>query len=71
MKYYATITHRSGQFEIGGTAEDVIRDLKALKCSGRIDGSEIISIYGVDLRTGTRLYVGCDETEAILREAGL
>lgn len=42
MKYYATITSRSRQFEIGGTKESLIQDLKRMKRSGELDGSEII-----------------------------
>ena len=57
MKYYATITTRHGQFEVGGTKAEVSRDLKAMKCSGRLDGSECINIYGVDLATGSRIPV--------------
>lgn len=42
MKYYATITGRSGQFEIGGTKESLIQELKRMERSGELDGSEII-----------------------------
>ena len=52
VKYYATITSCSGQLEIGGSKESLIRDLQAMKHSGRLDGSEGICIYGVDLGTG-------------------
>lgn len=42
MKYYATITSRSGQFEIGGTKESLIQELKRMERAGELDGSEII-----------------------------
>lgn len=54
MKYYATITHSLGQFEIGGTKASLIRDLKAMRRSKKIDGLESIRIYAVDLKTGAR-----------------
>lgn len=69
MKYYATITGRSGQFEIGGTKESLIQDLKRMKRSGELDGSEIIYIYGVDLRTGNRIAVSADDENHIMNAA--
>lgn len=69
MKYYATITHRSGQFEIGGTKESVIRDLKAMKRSGKLDGSESIRVYGVDLKTGNRIAVSAEDENRIMNAA--
>lgn len=69
MKYYATITHRNGQFEIGGTKESLIQDLKRMKRSGELDGSETICIYGVDLRTGNRIAVSADDENHIMNAA--
>lgn len=69
MKYYATITHRHGQFEIGGTKESLIQDLKRMKRSGELDGSEITRIYGVDLRTGNRIAVSADDENHIMNAA--
>lgn len=69
MKYYATITSRSGQFEIGGTKESLIQDLKRMKRSGELDGSEITRIYGVDLRTGNRIAVSADDENHIMNAA--
>ncbi len=66
VKYYATITSRSGQLEIGGTKEGLIQDLQAMKHSGRLDGSESIYIYGVDLDTGSRISVDADDVNDIL-----
>ena len=69
MKYYATITSRSRQFEIGGTKESLIQDLKRMKRSGELDGSEIICIYGVDLRTDNRIAVSADDENHIMNAA--
>lgn len=71
MKYYATITHSLGQFEIGGTKASLIRDLKAMRRSKKIDGLENIRIYAVDLKTGARAEVSPEEEAAIWKEAGL
>ena len=69
MKYYATITHRFGQFEIGGTKESLICDMKTLKRLRRLDGSENICIYGVDLTTGSRIPVSTKDEDDILGAA--
>ena len=71
MKYYATITHSFGQFEIGGTKVSLARDLKTLRRSKKIDGLESIRIYAVDLETGARMEVLPEEEDAIWKEAGL
>lgn len=71
MKYYATITHSLGQFEIGGTKASLIRDLKAMRRSKKIDGLESIRIYAVDLKTGARAEASPEEEAAIWKEAGL
>lgn len=71
MKYYATITHSLGQFEIGGTKASLIRDLKTMRRSKKIDGLESIRIYAVDLKTGERAEVSPEEEAAIWKEAGL
>lgn len=71
MKYYATITHSLGQFEIGGTKASLIRDLKAMRRSKKIDGLESIRIYAVDLKNGARAEVSPEEEAAIWKEAGL
>lgn len=71
MKYYATITHSLGQFEIGGTKASLIRDLKAMRRSKKIDGLESIRIYAVDLKTGAREEVSPEEEAAIWKEVGL
>ena len=71
MKYYATITHSLGQFEIGGTKTSLIRDLKTMRRAKKIDGLESIRIYAVDLKTGARPEVSPDEEAAIWKEAGL
>ena len=71
MKYYATITHSLGQFEIGGTKASLIRDLKTMRRSKKIDGLESIRIYAVDLKTGARVEVSQEEEAAIWKEAGL
>lgn len=71
MKYYATITHSLGQFEIGGTKASLIRDLKTMRRSKKIDGLESIRIYTVDLKTGARAEVSPEEEAAIWKEAGL
>lgn len=71
MKYYATITHSLGQFEIGGTKASLIRDLKAMRRSKKIDGLESIRIYAVDLKTGAWAEVSPEEEAAIWKEAGL
>lgn len=70
MKYYATITHSLGQFEIGGTKASLIRDIKTLRRSKKIDGLESIRIYVVDLETGARMEVSPEEEDAIWKEAG-
>lgn len=69
VKYYATITHSTGQFEIGGTKESLTRDLVAMKRSGRLNGSESILIYGVDLETGNKVPAG-DDGDEILKGGG-
>lgn len=69
MKYYATITHSTGQFEIGGTKESLILDLIAMKRLGRLDGSESIRIYGVDLETGYMVPAG-DDGDEIMKGGG-
>ena len=69
MKYYATITNSFGQFEIGGTKESLIQDLKEMKRSGRLNGSESIVIYGVDLETGNKVPAG-DDGDEILKGGG-
>ena len=69
VKYYATITSCSGQLEIGGAKESLIRDLQAMKHSGRLDGSEGICIYGVDLGTGNRIPVDANDENDILEAA--
>lgn len=71
MKYYATITHSLGQFEIGGTKASLIRDLKTMRRSKKIDGLESIRIYAVDLKTGAWSEVSPEEEAAIWKEAGL
>lgn len=71
MKYYATITHSLGQFEIGGTKASLIRDIKTMRRSKKIDGLESIRIYVVDLETGVRMEVSPEEEDAIWKEAGL
>ena len=71
MKYYATITHSLGQFEIGGTKASLIRDLKAMRRSKKIDGLESIRVYAVALKTGARAEVSSEEEAAIWKEAGL
>lgn len=71
MKYYATITHSYGQFEIGGTKASLIRDMKTMRHSKKIDGLESIRIYAVDLKTGARAEVSPEEEAAIWKEAGL
>lgn len=71
MKYYATITHSLGQFEIGGTKASLIRDLKTMRRSKKIDGLESIHIYAVDLKTGARAGVSPEEEATIWKEAGL
>lgn len=69
VKYYATITSCSSQLEIGGSKESLIRDLQAIKHSGRLDGSEGICIYGVDLGTGNRIPVDANDENDILEAA--
>ena len=69
MKYYATITSRSGQEEVGGTKESLISDLVAMKRQGMLDGSETICVYGVDLETGNRVPAGAEGDE-ILKGSG-
>lgn len=71
MKYYATITHSLGQFEIGGTKTSLIRDLKTMRRAKKIDGLESIRIYAVDLKTGAQAEVSPEEEAAIWKEAGL
>lgn len=69
MKYYATITSRAGQREIGGTKENLISDLMAMKRQGLLDGSETVCVYGVDLETGNRVPAEADGDE-ILKGGG-
>ena len=69
MKYYATITSCSGQIEIGGTKVRMIRDLKAMKRSGKLDGSESIRVYAVDLKTGNRITVSAEDENHIMNAA--
>ena len=40
-----------------------------MKRSGELDGSEIICIYGVDLRTGNRIAVSADDENHIMNAA--
>jgi len=69
VKYYATITSRVGQCEIGGTKESLTSDLIAMKRQGLLDGSETVCVYGVDLETGNRVPAGTDGDE-ILKGGG-
>lgn len=68
MKYYATVT-RIEQFEIGGSKEQLMRDIKILKGAGQIDKNTIVRIYGVDLKTGNRVEVSEEDEAEIMKEA--
>lgn len=71
VKFYAHLSRRWRTIEIGGSREQLIKDLRDMKKKGILTDEDSINIYAVLPEGGGRAYISVDEETTILKEAGL
>lgn len=71
MKFYAQLSRTGRTIEIGGSREQLIKDLRDMKKKGIFNDEDSVRIYAVFPENGDRAYISVDEEAKILKEAGL
>lgn len=69
MRFHARIYRKFRQIDMEGSREQLIKDLRDMK--GAISDEDVIQIYAVFSDSRECAYIGADEEEKILKEAGL